>query len=369
MNLRIRIKILNLMTLIILSLSLLACSGDDSTGPQSEFEGTWKTACEYYQVIGAERITNLQFSADRITMKDYEYSDNSCTQLKDTTTSSGTSVFGKSLTTPSGMLAHEVDFHREGFPVMKNLIARQEDTLYLKIGLNSRPTDVVDGLKFNYDSTASAETSTESDSSSGIEPGQAPSGLKNVWYIGFYVNGNQPRFGVRVTFSDGTVTSDPTSVFSEGIEASKQNHPKSWGVWKEEDEFLYTKMGSSDSFREYNFSLKAEPGGEDERLSGCFSSFTVYGSGSSASSGASSTAWCFDKNGRFSNDSATQTSTPSGSGGGSSPEKTGRYRIDGHVIQLVYDSGTKLSTTFGVSEDDEDTTILLGSGYGRKKQK
>jgi len=359
--------------LIIISYSLLACSsdgGNDSSGPQSEFEGVWKTTCKYNQDRKTGDTMSLQFSGDRFTLKGYEYSDNACTQLKNETNTSGKTVFGDTVTTPSGLTAQEVDFLTEGKPDMKNLVARQGDTLYLSIGYGPtpRPTEVVDGIELTYDSAASAETSTESDSSSGVESSQAPEGLENVWYIGTYVMGNQPSFGVLVTFSDGTITDDPTSVFSEGIEASKQNHPKSWGVWKEEDEVLYTKMGKSDSFRKYNFSLKTKPGGKDERLSGCFSSFTVYGSGS-ASSGASSTAWCFDKNGRFSNDTAIQTSTPSGSGGGSSPEKTGRYRIDGHVIQIVYDSGKKLTTTFGVYEDDGDTTILLGSGYGRKSKK
>lgn len=260
----------------------------------------------------------------------------------------------------------------EGMPIMKSLIARQGDTLYISIGYgsNPRPTDVADGLTFTYDAAESADTTTDSDGSPDLAPGKAPAGFKMYGMLAYYIttaNGYDVRWAAYTTFSDGSVTKDPTPVFSEGIDSAKQNYPKNWGKWKEEDGYLYIDWdGNSDTFRKYDVSNKASPGGKDERLSKCFSSFTVYAI-SDSNFAALSKEWCFNKNGRFSNDSAVSISTEEGSGSSNDADKTGRYRIDGHVIQLTYDNGNKPTTTFGLVENwaDDGTTLLLlgGSRY------
>jgi len=205
-----------------------------------------------------------------------------------------------------------------------------------------------------------------------------PQELEGVWYLADFVvgiNGYEARQESVVVFADNTVTDDTRTVFSQGVQASKRQNPNSWGEWRIVDGSLEIKWNGSSDYTDYYVTIKARAGGENERIDGCYSSSFGYtlGAGGAAFGGGSTSiainTWCFSENGRFSNDGTVAISGgtgPSVTGetiysGSSSSEKTGWYRIDGNIIQLVYDNGTRVITSFGLRDDD--TALLLNGGY------
>ncbi len=206
----------------------------------------------------------------------------------------------------------------------------------------------------------------------------APPGLEGVWYLADFVvgiNGYEVRQWSVVTFSDNTVTDDVQTIFSQGIAASKRQNPNSWGNWQLVDGDLEIKWNRSSYYSDYFLTIKERAGGSDERIDGCFSSsfgYTLGGGGSAFGGGSTSISintWCFAENGQFSNDNMVAINGgtgPSSSGetvfsGSSSSDSVGWYRIDGHVIQLVYANGISLTTSFALG--DEGKRLLLNGRH------
>ena len=211
-----------------------------------------------------------------------------------------------------------------------------------------------------------------------FEPAKPPAGLEAVWYLGEFVpgiSGYEAHRYARMAFDDGTVTGNFDAVFAGGVEASRQQNPKDWGFWRAQGDhdFQIDWKGDGD-FDDYYVTLKTSPGGKDARIDNCYSSSFGYtlpaiGVGSGYTSSFATNSWCFAGNGRFSNDSAVAISGggsgTASSAGYASTDKTGWYRIDGHVLQLVYDNGREVLTSIGFidREKDEDDAVLIGGGY------
>jgi len=212
-----------------------------------------------------------------------------------------------------------------------------------------------------------------------INAGKLTVSIKELLFVGYQVVGMygfKPTFKAVATFNDHTVSKDMNTIFSEGVMASKQKNPNDWGVWRMNGNKLEIKWKQSKSYKNMSFIEKLSSRSKNEKLDGCWSSKMGFSlpSGSGSSSSMSINVWCFNKNGRFSNDITVGISGNTGdygSGeviytGNSKKDKTGWYRIDDRVIQLIYDNGKKITTSIGIAKKGN---LLLGSGeYDKTKQ-
>jgi len=214
----------------------------------------------------------------------------------------------------------------------------------------------------------------------GIPLATAPDGLDAIWYVGDFVVGisgyEVSRWGAMV-FEDGSVTDELSDTVTLGRAASLRDSPKRWGRWRETDGDIEIKWDTGQYYNDYYQTRKTQPGGRDDRLDACFGSFFISSlpmSGTGAyNSATSSSQWCFSTNGRFSNESSASISASTGNSvigtttgtGYSKSGLNGWYRIDGYVLQLIYDNGERKTTTIAFidRDDPEERAVLIGSKY------
>lgn len=205
-------------------------------------------------------------------------------------------------------------------------------------------------------------------------PGRAPSGFDRIWYIGDFVpdvSGMRAKQKAVMTFEDGAVTDDIDSVFAQGRAVSERNTPKNWGRWRVNAEGeIEIKWPGSSKFKDFYLTRKTDAGGPNKRIDGCFSSKTGYsiGYGTSSVRSMAIKQWCFTRGGRFSTSSAASATggTSGGAVGYSDSDQSGHYRIDGHVIQLAFDNGETVVTSFAMMDErdpSETTDLFLGSRH------
>lgn len=199
-----------------------------------------------------------------------------------------------------------------------------------------------------------------------------PKGMVAIWSIADLqagVSGMEVRRFSYMTFNKKRVTGDFSGVLNNGVKKSRKSSPDEWGRWKLKQGELVIDWDGDGGYRSYELTMKTSPAGKNEKLNGCWSSFYgaslgFMGSGVGSMSAATNT-WCFGKNGRFSNDrSVTVSGSGSGSSVGSAKGNTaGWYRIDGHMMQLVYDNGARANTTIGVLDQKNGKILIIGGGY------
>jgi len=115
-----------------------------------DIDGKWKSDCIYVQDDEIGIIAHYEFSKDKFKLTLKGYSDNSCSQFQDKVAFSGTTTFGKKLTTPSGFNASELDLHFDDGDEWVSLVARQGNTLYLTTSSGSkRPDDINTDLAYS----------------------------------------------------------------------------------------------------------------------------------------------------------------------------------------------------------------------------
>lgn len=205
-----------------------------------------------------------------------------------------------------------------------------------------------------------------------LEPIDPPKGMVAIWSIADLrpgVAGMEVSRFSYMTFKKKRVTRDFSGVLNKGPKVSRKDSPDEWGKWKVKSGDLVVDWGGKRKYRDYELTMKTKPAGKNEKLDGCWSSFFgaslgYMGSGVGSMSAATNT-WCFGKNGRFSNNKAVSVS---GSGGGSSVgsakgDAAGWYRIDGHMMQLVYDNGVRAKTTIGLLDSKRGKILIIGGGY------
>jgi hypothetical protein len=206
-----------------------------------------------------------------------------------------------------------------------------------------------------------------------LSKGTRPPKLKDIWYIGYFapsVYGASGRQKAVATFSDGTVSDDMGTIFTEGIEVSRTRNPGDWGRWRiGKKGKLEIKWDSMNYYRKHSFTELLNASSKNKRLHACYSSSTAYslGYGGTATFSASVSRWCFNENGRFSNDKTVSLSSGGGNGnawasGRTNSDKYGWYRIDGNVIQLAYDNGARLTTSVGFYKENNPEKAMLFIG-------
>jgi len=197
---------------------------------------------------------------------------------------------------------------------------------------------------------------------------QVTADIKELIYYGeieYGIDGAHVDWNVVARLADGSCTRDVQALFREGGEQSRRRHPDSWGKCRMHNGELQVRWGSEKSFETVDtYFEKLKPRRSGERLAGCWRTI----SGQDNLAGAVSIAinrWCFDKNGRFSNEGAMGVGTGNATGHAEG-RKAGRYHIEGYAIRLVYDDDTTMTTAFGL--DAEKTNLILGNGVFSSKE-
>jgi hypothetical protein len=108
------------------------------SGPVShvDIDGTWKMDCIYFEDDELGVILIFKVSGERFSFQTNFYPDNSCSQLKASALDEGKVTYGKEITTPSGLTAHEIDLKfTKGDGIYtgtwKSLVARDGSSLRL----------------------------------------------------------------------------------------------------------------------------------------------------------------------------------------------------------------------------------------------
>ena len=116
-----------------------------------DIDGAWRTDCIYNESKELGYVLIFKVSGNKFSYRANTYEDNSCTQSKSTGSKSGEIIYGKKLTTPSGLTAHEIDLRFEDGDIWKILVARQGNTLRLKSDTKDtdRPEDIAGGIPFS----------------------------------------------------------------------------------------------------------------------------------------------------------------------------------------------------------------------------
>ena len=213
---------------------------------------------------------------------------------------------------------------------------------------------------------AAAPKPATTTASSADPSGVLPAGLENMWFI---YSPNSGNTWAAMTFNNGRLTSDVKTVLREGVAASQRAHPGLWATYSKssDGEQLFVKFPNWPKTGKYYTNDKSIKMGNDFKLTGCFQSSTSSNSGligGVGSSTFSSSEFCFDKNGRFSNDSSFAIG---GTGGGrslgtSQAGKHGTYRISGHSLVLNYANGQTLKSAFGAYLFGEKTISAISIG-------
>ena len=202
-------------------------------------------------------------------------------------------------------------------------------------------------------------TSTTSASSSKI----LPAGLDNMWFI---YNPNSGGKWAAMTFNDGSLTTDVNNVLTKGVAASRRANPKKWATYTKSNngEQLIARFPNWPKARRYYTTDRSVKMNNNFKLTGCWQSINTSNSGlvgGVGSSTFSSNEFCFDRNGRFSNDSSFAISG-SGGLGTSQAGKHGTYRISGNSLVLNYANGQTLKSAIGVYLFGEKTVTAISVG-------
>ena len=216
---------------------------------------------------------------------------------------------------------------------------------------------------------ASPSASTATASAAGV----LPSGFENLWLLYNPVNGG--NFTVLMTFTDGAFTSAVGKLLADGRAASRRDWPVRWGQWRPapaggslREPLALKYTGKTDFVRPFSGQASIRMA-NDYRLTGCWSrrggaTLGSFGTGAGSASFSAST-FCFDGNGRFSNDRAVSIATTAPSGGGAaSGASSGTYRIDGNVLTLRRADGSTVRTAFGTYAWDTEHVFAISIGDG-----
>ena len=115
-------------------------SGESNTDSAS-IQGKWETQCLETKE-GGGRI-GFEFKGKAVTMVVGEYSDNSCSQTPKTTKGKGKFVFGKAVTTSSGLSANELDINLDNEDPFLGLVAVNGKKMSLALDVEGkRPSDL-----------------------------------------------------------------------------------------------------------------------------------------------------------------------------------------------------------------------------------
>ena len=170
-----------------------------------------------------------------------------------------------------------------------------------------------------------------------------------------------------MTFADGSATRDLIGLLASGPEASRASRPEDWGEWRgsHEAETLELRWSGEADFEGATAANASVRPASDERLAGCYTatdylSLPGFGIGNDTTS-LSFDTFCFQDDGLFSNAFGSSTITPDFVAG-TGRDTAGRYRIDGHVIELAHGNGEVRHALFGLYDLADDPRFGVSIG-------
>lgn len=202
-----------------------------------------------------------------------------------------------------------------------------------------------------------------------LSAARIPDGMRGLHGVIVEQPGDDQEFKLAdqtlVTFRDGSYTSDLHTVFNQGVDVSRKQHPALWGNLRKRAGKLELTSQQSDDYIVAHGQWSAFPADSDQRLRGCFDRFVtdaVVNSGTGKTV-AAATTWCFWRDGRFTHRSDDYADDTGLAGQQTGPELRGRYRIDGYAVRFVYDDGVEVQGSFSFLSADQTQFGLNGSHY------
>jgi hypothetical protein len=129
-----------------------------------ELSGDWKTDCLVLK-NGGTLMTTWSFTQSDFSLKQTQYSDDSCKDAKDKPLErSGTYAIGNEVTSSEGYTAYEIDLKQSG-GTSKSLVALKDDKLLLNLGNDegSRPSDFSASFEYSKGGGESTNSTTSKD--------------------------------------------------------------------------------------------------------------------------------------------------------------------------------------------------------------
>lgn len=199
--------------------------------------------------------------------------------------------------------------------------------------------------------------------------------VDRLWHVGQLVpslEGYRASRHAVLALRDGWATTRVDEALQSGAEASRREHPGSWGRWRLNGKGeLSVRWGGDEDYRDFYYAFGVEPLG---RVRGCFSETSASDlSGIGETNVAVSVnTWCFAPDGRFTNDRALGLSYGDGAvdaSGSSASATSGRYATDGYLLTLTYGDGRVIRTLAGVSREGagERDLVIGGSRFGETR--
>jgi len=167
---------------------------------------------------------------------------------------------------------------------------------------------------------------------------------------------------------DGETCTDMRALaFPGGLDAHKQQHPKSWTLWRRGADGYELKR--PDGWKAVAYKTEYGPLAAETRLDRAFR--RLGGGGTAAIGGADSVAvaafYRFAADGRFTREQAAgslaETSGNSVATLYSSPDLAGRYQIDGYLLTLTYGNGAIEHKAIAFDPQNPSAIWLNGYGY------
>ncbi|TPN88947.1 hypothetical protein [Aquimarina algicola] len=177
------------------------------------------------------------------------------------------------------------------------------------------------------------------------------------------VNGADLDDEVVLRFSDGTVTKDVDNIFSSSIEDLKSKNPDHWGVSRIVDGKLEIDWEENGEYSTFFNSFEIAPvTSSDFKFTDCYkiTGGVSTGIGDLEIHSFSIEKVFFGDNGRFSFQSSTAVIGAGGSSASIRPDENGSYTINKYQIELLFDNGNSVVTTFGLDTDDESSFMSIG---------
>lgn len=150
-----------------------------------------------------------------------------------------------------------------------------------------------------------------------------------------------PRFEPYLLLKDGTAYADPKGAPDRlNMALSRQREPQRWGHWTRDGGGIALQMPRI-AVQVLSGDQRIAPAPDGMSLEGNYKH--VGGGGTVASGGTASFMRIdhlqFHADGRFSGGSSAGLTSANASVASSSPSPSGRYKVDGYAIDLVYDAG------------------------------
>lgn len=192
-----------------------------------------------------------------------------------------------------------------------------------------------------------------------------------VDYESGYGGAVYPVYNPYVFFKNGAVAKEPKVAIDEiDLKARSKDHASRWGTWKRSGGKVkitwdgVNRKGKQETKEADWPGSTAFAAGSNERLEGTWSS--TGGGGNIAFGGSvgilTSKRFTFTRDGKFTTENLASTTAPNVAAF-SKKNTAGKYKINGHVIELTFNSGDSRRLFFCFYGKDKRVLRIAGNNY------